>query len=99
MKRVPFSFVVKVLASRRADAQAVAACIEPALAARRASARVTTEERPTDGIVAQVGVIADDGSPHWIAPLASSGTAQEAASDVVAFLERWGFMRRGMAAR
>ena len=86
-------FIVRIVSDDAGAARAVASRLQPALVERAAAARVETGEHQLPSTVATIGVLAPDGTPRWIDPLALDGAAPEAsAARVVSFLERWGFI-------
>src|SRR5690349_9686564 len=100
------AFVVRLASSDRDAARRVVSLIERGLAAR--GARVVREGEPgprvgttfrlssatteAPGLVALVGLGADDVSPAWLPPLPLSQHPEDAAFETLAFLERWGFI-------
>lgn len=111
MTPVATPFVIELRAQHRPHARAIAERLAQHLAQRRVGVRLDGEaryageprvdvdtcerEQPAPALV--VGVRAPHGEPLWLAPLALPHDAEEAASAVVAFLERWGFVATALA--
>lgn len=92
-------FVVRIESASEAAAARLADALRPLVQSRASSARVESGRRSLPGTTATVGVRDPEGYDKWLMPLRIEDEPESAARDVMAFLERWGFVPRAAPRR